>query len=101
MELPGVTVQLEPVRYYPNDSLASHVLGHMGKMPSAKEDYYLKRESGKTYLKGDTVGLAGVEKSYEEQLKGIDGYKKVQVNALGRITKNLDVKEPIQEILYI
>ena len=94
MELPGVTVQLEPVRYYPNDSLASHVLGHMGKMPSAKEDYYLKRESGKTYLKGDTVGLTGVEKSYEEQLKGIDGYKKVQVDALGRITKDLDVKEP-------
>lgn len=94
MDLPGVTVEVEPVRYYPNNSLASHVLGHMGKMPSTNEDYYLKRESGKKYLKGDTVGLAGVEKSYEEQLKGVDGYKKVQVDALGRITKDLDVKEP-------
>ena len=95
MDLPGVSIVEEPVRYYPNNSLASHVLGHMGKMPSANEDDYLKRETGKKYLKGDTVGLAGVEKSYEEQLKGIDGYQKVQVDALGRITKELEVKEPI------
>lgn len=94
MDLPGVTVEVEPVRYYPNNSLASHMLGHMGKMPSTNEDYYLKRESGKKYLKGDSVGLAGVEKSYEERLKGVDGYKKVQVDALGRITRELDVKKP-------
>lgn len=94
IELPGVSVAVEPVRYYPNTTLASHILGHMGKMPSGQEDNYLNREEGKTYSKGDTVGISGIEKSYEEQLRGIDGYKKVQVDALGRITKELDVSEP-------
>jgi len=92
--LPGVSVAVEPVRYYPNTTLASHILGHMGKMPSGQEDKYLNREEGKAYSKGDTVGISGIEESYEEQLKGIDGYKRVQVDALGRITKELDVSEP-------
>ena len=92
--LPGVSVAVEPVRYYPNTTLASHILGHMGKMPSGQEDKYLNREEGKTYSKGETVGISGIEESYEEQLKGIDGYKRVQVDALGRITKELDVSEP-------
>lgn len=94
IELPGVSVAVEPVRYYPNTTLASHILGHMGKMPSGQENKYLNREEGKTYSKGDTVGLSGIEKSYEEQLRGVDGYKKVQVDALGRITRELDVSEP-------
>ena len=94
IELPGVSVSVEPVRYYPNTTLASHILGSMGKMPSGQEDKYLNREEGKTYSKGDTVGISGIEKSYEEQLRGVDGYKKVQVDALGRITKELDVSEP-------
>ena len=88
IELPGVSVAVEPVRYYPNTTLASHILGHMGKMPSGQEDKYLNREEG------DTVGISGIEKSYEEQLRGVDGYKKVQVDALGRITRELDVSEP-------
>ena len=95
IQLPGVSVAVEPVRYYPNTTLASHILGHMGKMPSGQEDTYLNREEGKKYSKGDTVGISGIEKSYEEQLKGIDGYKKVQVDALGRITKELEVSEPM------
>lgn len=94
IELPGVSVAVEPVRYYPNTTLASHILGHMGKMPSGQEDKYLNREEGKTYSKGDTVGISGIEKSYEEQLRGVDGYKNVQVDALGRITRELDVSEP-------
>ena len=94
IELPGVSVAVEPVRYYPNTTLASHILGHMGKMPSGQEDKYLNREEATTYSKGDTVGISGIEKSYEEQLRGVDGYKKVQVDALGRITRELDVSEP-------
>lgn len=94
MELPGVSVAIEPVRDYPNGNLASHTLGHMGKMPSNDEASYLNREEGKKYSKGDTVGISGIEKSYEEQLRGVDGYKKVQVDALGRVTKDLEVSEP-------
>ena len=90
IDMPGVSVSSEPVRYYPNGTLAAHVLGHIGKIPSSSESKYL--ENG--YLKSDLVGLAGIEKSYEEKLRGTDGYKKVQVDALGKITKEIEVSEP-------
>ncbi len=94
MELPGVAVAVEPVRDYPEKTLAAHTIGHMGKMPSSEETKYLQREEGKKYSKGDTIGMSGIEKSLEEKLKGVDGYKRVQVDASGRITKELEVSEP-------
>ncbi|RDY24041.1 penicillin-binding protein [Romboutsia maritimum] len=93
IDLPGVSVSIEPVRYYPNGSLASHVIGYMGKMSSTQEDSYLSKTE-KKYSKGDMIGTAGIESSYEGKLKGTDGYKKVQVDALGRVTKELEVSEP-------
>ncbi|MEF9990793.1 MAG: penicillin-binding transpeptidase domain-containing protein [Romboutsia sp.] len=93
MELPGVSVAVEPVRYYPNGSLGSHVLGHMGKMSSDEEEIYLK-EKEKKYYKGDFIGKTGIEQKYEDKLRGTDGYQTVQVDALGRITQELDVLEP-------
>lgn len=92
MELPGVSVAVEPVRYYPNGTLASHIIGHMGKMSSDEEQVYLN-EKDKKYYKGDFVGKTGIEQYYEDQLRGVDGYQTVQVDALGRITKKLDVSE--------
>ncbi len=40
------------------------------------------------------VGLAGVEKSNESRLRGTDGYKMVKVDALGRISKEIESKKP-------
>lgn len=91
INLPGVTVDSQPVRYYPNKELASHVLGYLGKIPSVKVDEYLE----KGYNKDDMVGLSGIEKYYEEQLNGEDGYKQVQVDAFGRISGEIDSKEPV------
>lgn len=96
MEIPGVAVATEPVRYYPSQSLASHTLGYMGKMSSAEEEKYLNSEedSDKKYNKGDMVGKDGLEYYFESQLRGTDGYKKVQVDALGKVTKDLEVSKP-------
>lgn len=90
MELSGVSIANEPIRYYPDGTLASHIIGYIGKIPSSDEEEYLKNG----YFKSDLVGLAGVEKTYESKLRGIDGYKKVQVDALGNITRELEVQEP-------
>ena len=110
IDLVGVSVSVEPVRYYPNGSLAFHTLGYTGKIPYVEEEKYLSGEKvaeyaeekgiknddilDKKYKKGDTVGRSGIEESFEVNLKGIDGYKRVQVDALGRITKELEVVEP-------
>lgn len=105
MELRGVSVDMEPVRYYPEGNLASHIIGYIGKMSPNEEEYYLTGEEDKEYdkeyydgdkkyYKGDTLGKTAIEKYYEKKLKGEDGYKKVQVDALGRVTKELEVLEP-------
>ena len=98
MELPGVSVSNEPVRSYPNGNLASHVLGYVGKIPSSKEQSYLEKD----YSKSDIVGLSGIEGKHEEKLHGKDGYKKVKVDAVGNITDELEVVEPVSgDTLYL
>lgn len=47
-------------------------------MPSGQEDKYLNREEGKTYSKGDTVGISGIEKAMKNnyvELMDIKRYK--------------------------
>ncbi len=94
MDLVGISISNEPVRSYPNGTLAAHILGYIGKIPSSKEDEYLNNEEI-SYSKNDMVGLAGVEKSQESKLHGTDGYKKVKVDAVGNITDELEVVEPV------
>ncbi|WP_195945527.1 penicillin-binding transpeptidase domain-containing protein [Paraclostridium bifermentans] len=93
IEFPGVSVAIEPVRDYPEKNLASHTLGTMGKI--SEDELAKKQEDGDTrYSKSDIVGKTGIERYYEDKLKGEDGYKKVEVDSVGRVSKELDVKEP-------
>lgn len=93
IEFPGVSVALEPVRDYPEKTLASHVLGTMGKI--SEDELAKKEEAGdKRYSKNDIVGKTGIERYYEDKLKGEDGYKKVEVDSVGRISKEIEVKQP-------
>ncbi|MCQ2969202.1 MAG: penicillin-binding protein [Clostridium sp.] len=85
-ELPGIDVDLEPVRYYPYNSLASSILGYVSSITSTEEEIYeLKGYDVST----DLVGAAGVEAAFEEQLKGKDGGTTVKVNSEGRTTEEL------------
>ncbi len=94
INMSGISISSEPIRYYPNKNLASHVLGYVGKIPSQQLEKYLENEE-KSYKSDDIVGLTGIEGSQESSLKGIDGYKKVKVNATGKITDELEVEEPV------
>jgi len=93
MELTGVSVEVKPVRYYPNGDVASHILGYMGKISLPYEIEKYVDEKG--YSKSDTIGKSGIEKQYEESLKGENGYKRVQVDAAGRLVKRLEMKDPV------
>lgn len=84
IELVGVTVSSEPKRVYLQGNMAGHLIGYLGEVNedemAANEDYNL----------GDLVGKIGVEKSYDEYLRGEDGVQQVQVdvynNAVGEVT---------------
>lgn len=91
-DLPGVIIDKEMVRYYPEGALASHVVGHIGEVgeEELKED--------ETYKQGDLIGRFGLEAQYEEYLRGKNGFRQVEVDANGRPIPNKNLKrvEPEQ-----
>jgi penicillin-binding protein 2 len=80
LDLPGITVSIEPRRSYPYGSLASHLFGHIGEITEKQ----LKDTSYADYRMGSLIGKSGLELKYETYLKGIDGGQYVEVDASGR-----------------
>lgn len=78
-ELGGVHVQSIPVRTYPYGSAAAHLIGYVNEV--SPED--LERWSDRDYHPGDVVGRVGIERSFEQDLRGERGWSKVVVNARG------------------
>ncbi|MDD5922717.1 MAG: penicillin-binding transpeptidase domain-containing protein [Eubacteriales bacterium] len=75
----GASISSGYERYYPNGSLAAHVIGYMGSISETMLD---KLES-KGYSNDDLVGQSGIESAYETKLHGTDGEKMIRVNASG------------------
>ncbi|MDR7468892.1 MAG: penicillin-binding protein 2 [Armatimonadota bacterium] len=79
LDLPGVIIEVEPVRHYLYGSLAAHALGHLGEIDAAE----LASPAWEGYRMGDLIGKAGVERSYDRELRGHDGRLRVEVDARG------------------
>ncbi|MGV3508968.1 MAG: penicillin-binding protein 2 [Sphingobacteriaceae bacterium] len=77
-EFPGFYVQNRSVRRYP-DSIAAQFLGYIGEV----NDRDIERSNG-FYRPGDYIGRTGVEKSYEELLRGQRGVQNLMVDAFNR-----------------
>lgn len=87
-DLPGVVIGKEIVRYYPENTLASHTLGHIGEISQEELERY--REE-KKYTLGDLIGRFGLEAQYEEYLRGENGFHQVEVDVSGRPIPNKDL----------
>lgn len=79
-ELPGVWVEVQPVREYPGGSLAAHVVGYVGRI-SARE-WESRRSQG--YRADDIIGKVGLEGYYENHLRGQEGERRVEVDPTWR-----------------
>ena len=92
LEFPGVTLGIRPQRQYAYGTLASHVLGYLkqwekGDISSADKrdfDHYI----------GDEKGIAGVEATMDEHLRGPEGRKTVLKDEKGRTIGMLDYTKP-------
>jgi penicillin-binding protein 2 len=80
MELPGITVETESRREYLLGPSTFHVLGYMSEIPENQFDSLKKLG----YHYGDMIGKAGIEKQYEDLLRGKDGQEYVEVTAHGK-----------------
>jgi len=89
-ELVGVEVEEESVRYYADGSLMPHVLGSIG--PIYKEEY---EELKGQYNMNDTIGKSGLEKAFEEELRGVDGTEQIVRASDGSILSRTTVQEPV------
>lgn len=76
--LPGINIQEEPIRFYPNGPLGAHVLGYTSQIDEVE---LTKRPERKL---GDQVGKYGIERLFDDILRGTDGKKIVGVDRFGK-----------------
>ena len=88
--LPGVEVEMKPVREYENGVLASHLLGYISEV---SEDE-LNSKNFEDYNPGDYIGKNGVERGWEQDLHGSDGGRQLEVDARGRVLRTISETYP-------
>ena len=91
-EFPGVEPERESLREYPHGSIGAHLVGQVGEV-SPKQ---LKEQRFNGVEMGDRVGQAGIEYEYDRFLRGKNGAARVEVDALGKLTRTLKREQPIQ-----
>ncbi len=90
-ELPGVSWHSKPIRNYVETGSIAHVLGYVGDI--TREE--LKIFYNKGYTTNSVIGKAGIEKQYDELLRGVDGFEYRTVDVKGRYIENsTSVKPP-------
>jgi penicillin-binding protein 2 len=92
LEFPELRVEQQPQRRYPADGLLAHVLGYVGEI--SPEQLKLQAYKDKGYKPGDIIGQSGLEQTYDEYLRGKDGYREVVVDSRGRIQDEIETVEP-------
>ena len=89
-EFPGITIVTEPMVSYTSGTLASHILGQLGRI---NEEELKGKED--TYEADDLIGKTGIEYIFEEYLKGKDGKKQIDMTVDGTVTEEYVVEEAI------
>ena len=92
LEYPELRVEQQPQRRYPSDGMLAHVLGYVGEVSPEQLKQGAYKDKG---LKpGDVIGQSGLEQTYDDYLRGKDGYRKVIVDSRGRIQDEIETIAP-------
>jgi penicillin-binding protein 2 len=91
-DFPGLIIEVEVSREYIYGDLASHLIGYLGKLTPAQS----KDPAFKDVPPDAFIGQWGIEKIFDESLRGIPGKRVIEVNALGREIRLLQVKPPVK-----
>ena len=90
LQLPGIDIEMKPVREYPNWRLAAHLLGYLAEI--SEDD--LNQPEFKEYNPGDYMGKSGIERNWEHDLHGSDGGRQIEVDARGRFLRTIAESAP-------
>ena len=91
MLLPGVEIQANLMRYYPQRDLFAHMIGYVGRIDTRD----LRQIDPDNYGATNHIGRIGVERSYEEKLHGRVGYAHVETNVRGQVLRTLESTPPV------
>ncbi len=91
IDYPGLDVVDSGQRSYRYSPVASAIVGYMGKIQKGSESTYSK-ENG--YSPNDLVGIYGIEKSFEKELRGKPGSRRVEIDSNNRVVRVLDQIDP-------
>jgi len=80
---PGLLIRPEPKRYYPDSSVVAHLVGDIGEVTEAERAQ--RRYAGMRL--GALLGKDGLERQYDDSLRGADGIRFVEVSALGHVVR--------------
>ncbi len=92
LDLPGVVIDVKPQRDYLYQTSAAHLIGYLSEVSSNE----LKSRKYLNYKAGDLIGKFGIEKIYEQFLRGTRGGRQVEVNVTGQIVRVLNTVNPEQ-----
>jgi penicillin-binding protein 2 len=81
--LPGLYIQPEPKRHYPDSTTVAHLVGNLGEV--TEQD--LSGPRAEHLQLGSLIGKDGLEREYDDTLRGSDGVRFVEVNALGYVVR--------------
>ena len=91
VDLPAIIVQPNPLRYYPYNKLASHVLGYVSEI----DRWRLTKLEDYGYKTRDIVGFGGVEERYDYYLRQEEGGTSFEVDHRGKIIRTLGFRPPL------
>lgn len=94
-ELPGVTIDVEPLRYYPYETMAAQLFGYVGEVSEEELDELKAKDPNSSVTSGTILGRSGLEKLYDNILRGTDGGKQLEVDATGRPVAEVDRKHTV------
>jgi penicillin-binding protein 2 len=92
--IPGLVVQSEPRRRYPYGAVSAHVVGYVQEMNN--DD--LSQERYQDAHPGALIGRDGLEREYDEALRGKDGVRFVEVDALGRTVRESEAEQGLPPV---
>lgn len=90
-DLPGVQVDISSIREYPQGPIFAPIMGYLTKIPSSLADEYEARGYS---LAADLVGMAGLEYTSEDYLRGTKGYKYIEEDVAGREVRVVEESLP-------
>jgi penicillin-binding protein 2 len=94
LDLPGVDIDTGEVRSYPYGEATSHVLGYVGTVSESDVDAGDDEDSDLLAMPGFRIGKSGIEKQYDGDLRGEPGNVQLEVNAHGRVVRELSRHDP-------